>query len=354
MNREVFPCKIGIVGLLLGFLSGMVSCTKEPAGVDAFSEVEKVTEYEVVYSEQEDPLGMVTHMDIVDNILILEHVMDTYRYSFVDVDRKEMLCRWGTVGEGPNEFIDFGTHFFLQDSLLVFSSLSKRELNYVFIPELLHTTSSPEVKRESYPYVATFRPRKICPVNDIKIVMGSFDTGLGGVLGKDNEIIGTFSDFPFSCEAVQGVLRGSVFQSQIAANPSMGRFVVSILSSDIFEIYEIREGAVHRVYQSSFEHIPQVKEKGGRFTVDGEKSMAGLMNVGVSSRLLCFLYSSQSYVEASRKDKFSDEVLCFDWDGQKVKKYILPFPVCRICLDDNFLYGIRFVDDKMTVCRFRL
>lgn len=48
-----------------------------------------------------------------------------------------MVSRWGTVGEGPDEFIDFGSDFFVRDSLLVFLTSAKKEINYVSLPDIL-------------------------------------------------------------------------------------------------------------------------------------------------------------------------------------------------------------------------
>lgn len=49
------------------------------------------------------------NMEIVDSILILQHAMDEYAFSFINVNNGELLSQWGRTGEGPEEFIDFGS-----------------------------------------------------------------------------------------------------------------------------------------------------------------------------------------------------------------------------------------------------
>ena len=78
------------------------------------------------------------------------------------------------------------------------------------------------------------------------------------------------------------------------------------------------------------------------------------MKMAVSNEFICFTYSSQSYTEASKSGKVSNEVLCFDWNGEKIKKYILPFSISNICLDNNYIYAIRYVDDETVIYRFKL
>ena len=36
--------------------------------------------------------------------------MDEYAFSFINVNNGELLSQWGRTGEGPEEFIDFGSN----------------------------------------------------------------------------------------------------------------------------------------------------------------------------------------------------------------------------------------------------
>lgn len=92
------------------------------------------------------------------------------------------------------------------------------------------------------------------------------------------------------------------------------------LMSDVFEIYEMagRE-RVRRVYVSPFKSVPQIQKRGERLGMDYENSIAGFMSMSASSELIGCSFSSQSYAEATARDWSSDEILCFDWDGRKVK-----------------------------------
>lgn len=330
------------------------SCNEKPVGVNSFDIVEKVVVYDSIFADKDVPLGSVRDMSIANNILVLRHINDDYQFSFIDVAKRKMVSRWGTVGEGPDEFIDFGSDFFVRDSLLVFLTSAKKEINYVSLPDILSHRQSISIRKEKYPYNVDFRPRKICPVNDKKIAIGSFSKGLFGILDANNEIIDTSFDLPFLCDEVQNIDKGGIFQSLAGSNNRKNRFVLSILSSDIFEIYEMTDTGVYKIYTSTFQHVPQIWKKGERYAIDYDKSIAGLMKMAVSNEFICFTYSSQSYTEASKSGKVSNEVLCFDWNGEKIKKYILPFSISNICLDNNYIYAIRYVDDETVIYRFKL
>lgn len=340
--------------LLSLFILLCISCNKKQLDINSFDVIEEVTAYDSIFSDKDEPFGRVTGMKFFNNMLILEHMNDDFEYSFIDVLKKQVVCRWGKTGEGPDEFIDFGADFFIQDSCMVFLTFAKKELNYVHIKDILNHTGSINVRKEKIPYNANFRPLKICPVGDVKIAVGSFEEGFLGVLDSKNEIMNTCFDYPFSYNEIQGIYKGIVFQSLIGSNNNQDKFVTSILSSDVFKIFEVSGSKINEVYTSSFKHVPQILEKGGRYTINYENSIAGLMKMATSDKYICFTYSTLSDTEAGRLGKASKEVLCFDWTGEKVKKYILPFEISSICLDNDYIYGVRYLDDETVIYRFKL
>lgn len=331
-----------------------VSCNKEQSEINSFDTVEQVTAYDSIFSDKKEPFGRIKDMKIFNDILILEHVTDEFEYSFIDVQKKQVVCRWGKIGEGPNEFIDFGSGFFIQDSCLVFMTLAKKELNYVPLKTILTSAGEIGFRKVQIPYNVDFRPLKICPLKDVKIAVGAFKDGWLGMLDSKNEIMHTCFDYPFSYDEIQGIYKGVAFQSLINSNKKQDKFVVSILSSDVFSIFDASCGKVENIYVSPFKHIPQIWEKGGRYTIDYNNSIAGLMKMATSDKYICFTYSALSDTEASRGGKLSKEILCFDWTGKKIKKYILPFEVGAICLDEEYIYATRYFDDETIIYRFKL
>ena len=85
-----------------------------------------------------------------------------------------------------------------------------------------------------------------------------------------------------------------------------------------------------------------------------DESIAGLMKMAVSDEMICFTYSAESYAKANKAGFISNEILCFNWKGEKIKKYLLPFPISTFCVDKHFIYGVRYIDDESIIYRFKL
>ena len=107
--------------LFLSLCFVLFSCRRNDVGsVYSFDTVCKIVDYNLICSDENAPWGAIMNMEIVDSILILQHAMDEYAFSFINVNNGELLSQWGRTGEGPEEFIDFGSGFEIVDSRIVF------------------------------------------------------------------------------------------------------------------------------------------------------------------------------------------------------------------------------------------
>lgn len=319
-----------------------------------FNSIEEITEFDSIYSDKDDLLGSITNIEIIDSTIIAKHMNDEYYFSFIDVKKGKIIRRIGKKGRGPGEYVQVSSDFTISGSQFIFLDATAKEINYMSIPDIIHKKDSIEVKKESYPYTIDFRPRHLNIINNKKIAIGAFKEGRFGVLDSNNTIINNSSNYPFNYEEIEGIYRGSVFQCQIKSNNQKARFIISTFASDVFEIYEVTESNINRIYVSPFNNIPSIRERRGRFGIDFDKSIGGLFHFSVSEDLICFMYSSKSYNEASKAGFASNEILCFNWDGEKVKKYILPFSIHEFCIDKNFIYGVGYKNDETIIYRFKL
>lgn len=162
------------------------------------------------------------------------------------------------------------------------------------------------------------------------------------------------AELPFDAGEVSGLEKGTVFGGILKANSKQSKFVLSIRASDVFEIYRVSDDGINRVYVSPFKHIPKTWKKGGGHAIDYNQSIGGIKNIAVSDDLICFSLFLQNYNEAAKTDFASNELFCFDWDGNKVKKYVLPFPIDNFCIDGTHIYGVRNFEDKIIIYRFNM
>ena len=331
------------------------SCRKNDVGsVYSFDTVCEIVDYNLICSDENATWGAIMNMEIVDSILILQHAMDEYAFSFINVNNGELLSQWGRTGEGPEEFIDFGSGFEIVDSRIVFLDRMKKERISVLISDILSKKEHPDITREAYPYNVDFRVLEINAVGNKKIVTGGFKEGYWGALDSQNHIIPNVAELPFDAGEVSGLEKGTVFGGILKANSKQSKFVLSIRASDIFEIYRVSDDGINRVYVSPFKHIPKTWKKGGGYAIDYNQSIGGIKNIAVSDDLICFSLFLQNYNEAAKTDFASNELFCFDWDGNKVKKYVLPFPIGNFCIDGTHIYGVRNFEDKIIIYRFNM
>lgn len=331
-------------------LAGMVSCGSPHTDIDDFKHVVEITDFDSIYSDRDSIFSGVTGMETQNNLLVLEHFEDTYHYSFIDKNNKKLLARWGKTGQGAGDFADFGLRFTLNDSTLNFMEWSKKRIHYISIEDILQGKKPSLDNATSYPYTVDFRPRAFCSIDENKFFTGSFKEGYFGGIDRNNELMNIEFSFPFSTEPVEGIYRGTTFQCVMKANEKQKKFVIMTLASDVFEIYQCLQDSVRKIYTSPFKHAPKIIQKGQRYGIDYENSIGGLKGVAVSDEWICFKYSPT----IGDDDFNSNIILCYDWNGNKVKKCILPFPIGAFCIDDHFIYGIHDYEDYSVVYRFKL
>lgn len=341
--------------LILIFFCG--SCDNKPkSDIDYFDITQKITKYDSLYSDKNDILGNIEGIDIVNNTIIVKHLPAVdYIFSFIDINSGKLQAKWGRIGRGPNEYIKPRPGFKISGSELIFADADKEEIIYAPLSDILDKKDNPEVKKEKYPKTGDFRPFQFDIVGDYKIVLGFLAEGRFGILDSLNNIIQCPYDYPFDYgDDPKGIYRGTVFLSKIKSNDRQQKFVISTSASDVFEIYGISDSGIDRTYVSPFKHKPIATGRDGMYTVNSRESIKGITNIAASEDLICMTYSPENFAKSISSLHNTNEILCFDWNGEKVKKYILPFPIVRFCIDKDYIYGMRDYDNETILYRFKL
>lgn len=333
-------------------------CNRQSESIDYFKDIKTITEYDKIYSDKDDETVGIMGIYKYKNTLISYNRASDCCFSFYDIEKGVNLGSWGYRGRGPNEFFSPGGVAII-DSLLVFSEDTKKEIYYVPIKDILNNEKNINIRSESYPRTADFKPLLVEVINDKKIALGGFKDSRFGVLDEKNNIIDCPSDYPFNYEEIPGVYRGFAFQSLIKSNREQSKFVISTFYSDIFEIYQITDVGIDRVYVNPFNHIPEIRETPGRnsgYDIDHRNSVGGLKNIAATDDFIYFVYNPKKAAESFRSSNLSNEILCFNWEGEKVRKYILPFPInpISLCVDDEYIYGVRDLEDETVIYRFKM
>ena len=291
-----------------------------------FEIVEKIIDFDSIYSDREKPLGDIYDIKIFEDVLILRNNSDVL-FSFIDVKNRKLISTFGKKGKGPGEHISVSSVMSIVDSSLMFTDDQKKEINIIPIRDLLNDTCDKNIIKTKYPYLSEFRPLKIYPIQDFYVAAGCFSKGRIGLFDKNEKIFDNNTDFPFVYDELKGIYRGLTFQSLMGTNSTQKKIALTILGTEILEIYQLNDSILERVYISPDIDKPNLKESRGQYV--NEDWISTLSNLSVNEAMITIGYASKN----NEIDNDINEILCYDWDGNKIKKYILPFNVSRYCID---------------------
>ena len=78
--------------LLLAALCVLTAC-KQKTEVNKGVIERMLTEYDSIYSDKENPSGMVVEMNASNGLLVAKHMMDSCAFSIIDIEGKRLLRR---------------------------------------------------------------------------------------------------------------------------------------------------------------------------------------------------------------------------------------------------------------------
>lgn len=288
----------------------------------------------------------VKDMDIVGDELIVLSTRAPFIYKY-DMDSWMMSKSFGTVGRARNEFLSPPGPLNIRNGRLQYYDMLRKALNYVSLE-----TMEIEVYNRM-PYTVDFRPTSVLDVDSNLIAGGYFSESRLGYM-RDGVISAEIFDYPYPTGDVEGIYRGTVYQSELKAPHTRNGLLVRTLCSDSFELYAIEEDSLVRTYVHQYNYLPKVVNFGGRFGVDFKKSVSGYIRSYVTDERIYLLWSDQVYSDVSANGLYSDIIHVFDWNGQNVENYALPYKIAAFCVSGSSIYAVREYDDGTKVVKMSI
>ena len=274
----------------------------------------------------------VFDISVDDSLLILLTSGNPMFYA-VDLHRNVVCKKFGYIGRASNEYYMRPHQFNTRNHIIQFLDRSRKTMCYISLPGL-------KPSERPVPYTSEFRPSRAVDVEGNIIAVGSFsDTRLGHV-DPEGKICQTDFSYPFDTGDVEGIYRGSVFQSDVRIPQTRASVFVYALSSDSYEIYDVDDAHLERVYSSPVENAPKLYKMGSRTGIEHNKSKAGIMQTSVTDKGIFLISSDENYNEAAKNGFRGDLVKEYDWNGSFVTDYRLPFPVSAFCVAEQVLYAV--------------
>ena len=213
MNKNLYFIFFGILFFLFNCNS------KESIKLNEnFTETYHLTEWDTIIND--DRIKFAAKTVIHDSLIVIREVKGKHHFLFVSLKNKDIIKKWAIKGRGPSEYNSI-TSYTVKDGQLYFVDRTKKTTNSVSIKDVL-LKDTLEVISKPYPYIGEFRPRRFFQHKNKKLALGSFQKGRVGLLDDENNILGTFGEYPFQNEGnrdIKNLYKGAVYQGDISLHP---------------------------------------------------------------------------------------------------------------------------------------
>ena len=311
-----------------------------------------VTEYDSTYIHSSMPMGEILETAMCQNILILKQKAEKDVFLFVDCSTGNVIKTWGRRGHGPQEFIDFGMSVDVRDSTLAFTEWGTRTLHMVNVYDIMADTNQVRISSQTYPYTRDFRPNKLYRIGGGWLALGYFANSRLGYLTGDMKEVASNIDYPFKHDDISMQNAGTVFQGKAACVESRGAIITNM--SDALEIVSVDDmGNITKTAEVKPTMLPQYSNSYGRLAnLHGENS-AGYRDVCVDAKHIYILSGGKlRYEDFAAKGFTATSIVKYDWKGNLICEYKLPFPVSEICVQGTKMYGIHLKGEDVIIYSF--
>ena len=291
----------------------------------------------VIYSF--DGSRVVSRLFLCDSNIVAFTLQEPF-FSSISIEKKKVLFSFGRKGRARGEFPEIPQGINIRRGRLQFLDNVSKSL--VSLSAL-----DGGMQARPVPYDAGFRPFRMVEVEGKMIAIGGLDVGRVAYVDSTQRIV-IGEEYPFNTGTLDGVYRGAVLQSEIAAAPSKPMVLIRTMASDCFEIYKVMESGIKRVFVNDFKYPPVIENN----RLDPGNSKAGYIRSFVDDSYIYLMFSNDSYRESSRAGYLSDTIHIFDWDGNLNRIIHLPEKIGAFCVNGTSLYGTIELPDRSDIVEY--
>ena len=295
-------------------------------------------------------VGMPIYFACVDSLLIVSEMFNTNFITVYNTIDGQVVNRFASKGNGPNEFLGIGGLYFSNNQLIIQSTMPNRMV-YVHKRDLLKTYISfkkIDFNEDNVSYL------KISPISEgffmgTAIINNSNSSDQFAIANKNGEFLRTIDQYPLNKEL------------KSAPNYDLALGFQGTLTPSIDGCYALYSGSLHGVlkfYRFNGKNPQKVKE----YVIDfpkfisransdnkfygvqvSEESIAGTISVAVSDDSYYVLFSKKQPREFK-----SNIIYVFNFNGEPVKKILLDEPVKAIVYSEkeNSLLTYREMEEE--------
>ena len=333
------------------FLFAFYCCQKEKTSIVEYFEdkSEYPLQSAILLTDDKvyNPLSLVSYND---TLLILHNAMSPTFFSLVNIQTKEVVKDFGTIGNGPGEFVGclqiekavdpgfINTADNLQARMYQYSLDSILSSNKA-LPINLFTGAVNENTKNIY--------SRILQIDDsIFIGMPGRAAGRFVIFNKNNHDSNGQGEYPKneSQPLLSESMIGSAYQGYLHFNRSNQKLVYASSASEMLEIYTYKDMQI-TLDIGYYTTLPKYSlvEIGGAKGVKSHIRGGRFIGLSCSDNFIYALYSKKDDDASIFEKLIGNEILVFDWAGVAIKKYKLDCEVKEISINKNekIIYAIR-------------
>ena len=313
------------------FLSG---CTQELPFIELFEDNGSAS-YSIVENSPDFIMRHPVRMIKVENLFIMADFKGDMIFTVFNHETGNSY-RFGNRGRGPDDFNDgYGLQYLTDTTFFIFDRILQRVSFFNVNKDNILC-----YRKASIPLILN-----ITPYNDsIFITNGNppFE-GNYGVLNLNNSEIKSFIDYPSGLhDDLPDFIRCRIYYSHIVNKPGTNRFVAFKNSHHIIDILDYREMKLELIERKIFHH--RKWETTGRGPIPVDKNPLYVFTApkitGSDNRIfVCY-----QNPEINEEDNW--QILTFDWNGNPLSKYSIPFaPYVITSVNDSTIYSMALIGD---------
>lgn len=281
-------------------------------------------------------IGIVVDISVIDSFLILSEHQTDLIFKVFSTKTGRLLCNSVRKGRGPDE-ISFPTVINeYQNDVFTMYDAGLKKLNFLSVNNMIKGNAK-FLKSEKIPYSAF----KTYPLNDsIFLSTGTFEEGRYCLYNKNTSKNKMMLDYPYDVKHKNesNLIKGYVFQGEIAIKPDLKKFVSTCSNAGSIEICGLHYDNIESIFRKDY-FFPEYRNIGVNAAFLKNNRFA-FHSPSVSDDNIYVIYSGKSAESPHyTSGKF---LLVYDWSGTPLIYFNLDRGIDKMALDkkNNTIYCV--------------
>ena len=318
------------------FIILLISCTVQEEEVNYTPIVHKSINIKNGYIGKPGPIIFI------DNKIIgIDFMLDSCFFYFNTINPE--LHRFGTRGQGPNDFLFPYTLQFLNKNLLGVYDITAKKYNEIEIKDSIKLTKSYPIHND----FMAFNYKKL--PNNQYLSIGAYKDAMFIITDSLGENKKSFYQYPYKDnheKSIKNHLRAMAYQGNLCCNYSNDQLVYTSLMGNIIHFYKLNNNQLEIINKIEISYPKyKVEETENGFGSPLNKSnKVGYISAAATNQYIYLLYSGIKIEDFIKKNEelHGNKLFIYNWKGKKISNLKLDVNCFSITVspDNRTLWGI--------------